>query len=421
MAEIDSKRSRPRVPMTSLVSTDDHATLWSMIALGTALAIWLEQRYRWAARLSAPVLALVIAMVLSNARIVPPTSPAYDFVGDWLMPLAIPLLLFRANLREIIRIGGRMFLVFHISAVGTLLGTALAVVVFKDAFGTSQTIQAAGLMAASYMGGSVNFMAIKTSYGVSENIANPLIVADNFVMAGMFVLLLSLGAARWIQRRFPHPHSADADPALATKRAAEHWQRKGISLLDIAWAFGFAFAVLAFATLTGKVMEALFAPDESRGMILDMAAVLLTNKFVLITCFSLFLATVLAVPLREINGPEELGAYLLALFLFTIGLPADLISVFRSAPLYFVFCGTIALVNLLFTLGIGRLLKQNLEELLVAVNANLGGAPSAAAMAISAGWPRLVLPAILVGVWGYVVGTPVGVLVTEWLTKILVA
>ena len=37
-----------------------------------------------------------------------------------------------------------------------------------------------------------------------------------------------------------------------------------------------------------------------------------------------------------------------------IGLPADLISVFRSAPLYFVFCGTIALVNLLFTLGIGR-------------------------------------------------------------------
>ena len=38
-------------------------------------------------------------------------------------------------------------------------------------------------------------------------------------------------------------------------------------------------------------------------------------------------------------------------------------------------------------------------------------------MAISAGWPRLVLPGLLVGIWGYVVGTPIGVLVYEILTR----
>jgi len=73
-----------------------------LITVGTALAIWLEQSYRWAARLSGPVLALLIAMVLSNTRVMPAESAAYDFVGDWLVPLAIPLLLFRAHLREII-------------------------------------------------------------------------------------------------------------------------------------------------------------------------------------------------------------------------------------------------------------------------------------------------------------------------------
>src|SRR5436190_5270196 len=86
--------------MTTLISPDDHATLWALIAIGTAVAIWLEHTYRWAAKLSAPVLALLIAMLLSNTRIVPADSPAYDFVGNWLVPLAIPLLLFRANLRE---------------------------------------------------------------------------------------------------------------------------------------------------------------------------------------------------------------------------------------------------------------------------------------------------------------------------------
>ncbi|MFP6896412.1 MAG: DUF819 family protein [Roseibacillus sp.] len=55
-----------------------------------------------------------------------------------------------------------------------------------------------------------------------------------------------------------------------------------------------------------------------------------------------------------------------------------------------------------------------LEELVIAINANLGGPPSAAAMAISAGWPRLVLPGILIGIWGYVIGTPVGILIVEW-------
>ncbi|HPC61658.1 MAG TPA: DUF819 family protein, partial [Verrucomicrobiota bacterium] len=69
------------------------------------------------------------------------------------------------------------------------------------------------------------------------------------------------------------------------------------------------------------------------------------------------------------------------------------------------------------TLGLGKLFRLNLEEILLSVNANLGGAPSAAAMAISAGWPRLVLPGILVGIWGYVIGTPIGVLVMQLMQR----
>src|SRR3954471_11506034 len=108
--------------MTSLIQPDDHAALWAIMAAGTAISIWLEQRFRWAARLSGPVLALLMAMALSNTRVVPMESRAYDFVTEWLVPLAIPLLLFRANFRQIIGTR-RLFLVFHIASVGTLVGT----------------------------------------------------------------------------------------------------------------------------------------------------------------------------------------------------------------------------------------------------------------------------------------------------------
>lgn len=403
--------------MTTLIPATDHATLWALIALGTALAIWLEQNFRWAAKLSAPVLALLIAMLLSNTRVVPAESPAYDFVGDWLVPLAIPLLLFRANLREIVHSGGRMVLVFHLSSVGTLLGTGLAVWALRGRLGSPDTEHAAGMMAASYIGGSVNFMALKTSYAVREAVSNPLIVADNFVMAGIFVLLLGIAASRWFRARYPHPHSADADAAGAGNLAAQHWQRKGISLLDVAWSLGFAFVVVAVAKWLGAQLPLLFPRTGTPGLGMGMLQTLLTNKFVLLTTVTLVLATLFARPLKKVNGPEEFGGYMLALFLFTMGLPADLVGVLRDAPLYFVFCGIIAVANLGFTLAVGKLLKLNLEELLLAVNANLGGAPSAAAMSISAGWPRLVLPGILAGIWGYVIGTPLGVMVVEFFLR----
>ena len=149
-----------------------------------------------------------------------------------------------------------------------------------------------------------------------------------------------------------------------------------------------------------------------------MLRVLLTNKFVLLSAVSLLAATVFHRPMSRINGPEEIGGYLLYLFLFVIGLPADLVSVVRNVPLLFAFCAVMAVTNLAVTLGVGRLFRWNLEEMLLCVNATLGGPPTAAAMSIAAGWSNLVLPALLVGIWGYVMGTAAGILVADILSRL---
>jgi uncharacterized membrane protein len=401
----------------SLISADDTWTLWALIVSGTALAIGLEQTYRWAARLSGPVLALLIAMLLSNTRLVPAQSPAYDFVDHYLVPLAIPLLLFRANALRIIRSTGRLFLAFHLASVGTLVGTFLAVGLLKGVIGSPDLEQAAGMMSASYIGGAVNFMAVKTSLHVRPAVADPLIVADNFVMAAMFVALLSVAASAFFRRHYPHPHLADSQQSEAGNLAAQHWQRKGIGLLDLGKALAVAFVAVALAEGLRRLVVPAFGDVAQAPLAWQMLQVVCTNHFVVLTAVSLALATVFHKPMAAINGPEELGTFILYLFLFCIGLPANLTLVLVQAPLFFVFCGIIAVVNLGWTLAWGRLLRFNLEELLLAVNATLGGAPSAAALAVSAGWPRLVLPGILVGIWGYVIGTPVGVVVAEWLKR----
>ena len=86
--------------MQSLISPENSWALWSILIGIAALSIWLEQTYQWAAKVTGAIIGLVIAMVLANLRIIPTDAPTYDVVWGYVVPLAIPLLLFQANIRK---------------------------------------------------------------------------------------------------------------------------------------------------------------------------------------------------------------------------------------------------------------------------------------------------------------------------------
>ena len=394
--------------MNSLIPPTDVWLLWAIIVSGVAASIYLEQTRTWAARISGPVLALVIAMVFSNTGLVPVNAPAYDVVDDYLVPLAIPLLLFQANLKRILGETGSMFRAFHVAALGTLIGSVLAAVLFRGSVEKLNDLIA--VMTGSYIGGSVNFVALKESLNVPDTLSNPLIVADNFVMAGMFAALLVIAGSRWFLARFPHPHTLASDAKGAESLAAEHWRRKEISLLDIAKALAVAFIVVALS----KKCSGWVNSHTQIALVKSLAG----NLYVWITAFTVTLSTLAPRLISRIHGADEVGMYLLYLFFFVIGLRADLVEVVRKVPVLFGVCGIMAVTNLAVTLVLGKLFRLNLEELLLSVNATLGGAPSAAAMAIAKGWRELVLPGLLVGIWGYVIGTFCGVLVSELLRRL---
>jgi uncharacterized membrane protein len=395
--------------MNTLIAPENVWPVWALIVVGTAVCIYLEQTRRWAAKLSGPVLALLVGMLLSNLKIMPAGGTAYDVVEDYLVPVAIPLLLFRANVARILRETGPMLLAFHIASVGTVVGAFQAALVFRGSF--PQVPEVAGIMTGSYVGGAVNFVAIKNSYGINENLTNPLLVADNFIMAGMFATLLVMAGSQFFRRHYPHPHSLQGDQEDVAALAARHWRPKEISLLDIATALAIAFAVASSSTL---ISGALKAQIESR-----IVQSVITNRYVWITFLTVAATTVLHRRMERIQGAEDIGMHLLYLFFFVIGLRADLVEVVKNVPVLFAFCLVIALTNLTFTLAVGKVLRLNLEELLLSVNATLGGAPSAAAMAISRGWSSLVLPGLLAGIWGYVIGTFVGIVVAEALRRMI--
>ena len=377
---------------------------------GTAVAIWMEQRFHWGAKLSGPVIALLIAMGLSNCRIMPADGevPAYEFVSTWLVPMALPLLLLRADFRQIALATGRLMISFHLAVVGTLVGAVLGFAVVKGM--VPEAAKAAGIMSASYIGGMVNFLAVQESTHASSTLTTSLIVSDNLVMAGFFLVILWIVSSSFFLRRYRHPHTEEADTA-GTEAAGAHWERKGISLLDVAVCLSVASAVVAVAMLIKKNAELLWLPPGDTQWLESIARDLLTNRFVLVTAISLVTATLFARSLKRVNGADELGSFMLYLFLFSIGLPANLKAMLSGGPALFVLCGIMATTNVLVPLVVGWFLRLPIEELMIGVNASLGGPPTAAAMAISKGWSKLVLPGLLVGLWGYTIGTPLGLLV----------
>ena len=111
--------------MSTLISPENDWALWAVLLASGAFGLWAE-RTRWGSKLSGAVIAIGAAFVLSNLRVIPSSAPAYDVVWSFLVPLAIPLLLFTADLKRIIREAGPTLLAFAAGAVGTVLGTWLA-------------------------------------------------------------------------------------------------------------------------------------------------------------------------------------------------------------------------------------------------------------------------------------------------------
>lgn len=394
--------------MNSLISADNAWALWSILIGIAALSIYLEQTYSWASKITGAIIGLVIAMLLANFNVIPTVAPTYDVVWGYVVPLAIPLLLFNANIKKIWRESGRIMVIFMISSVGTLLGVFLAHSLLKNSIPDLYKMSA--MMTGSYIGGGVNFAAMAESFGAGEEWISALTVADNLLMALYFFVLLAIPSVNFFLKKFKHPHIDAVNAAVDTNEgetlAKQYWGRKEISLRDIAFGVALSFIIVWVSTEIAAVLKAVIPTGN---FAYDLLNGLLGNKYLLITTFTMLLATYAPNFMSGIHGAQEIGTFLIYIFLVVIGVPASIPVILSQAPLLLVFTAIIVAVNMIISLVVGKIFKFDLEEILLASNANIGGPTTAAAMAIAKGWNKLIGPIILAGVWGYIIGNYLGI------------
>ena len=126
--------------------------------------------------------------------------------------------------------------------------------------------------------------------------------------------------------------------------------------------------------------------------------------YLLLTTLTLVIVAIWGDFFEKLAGASEIGTFLIYIFFVVIGTPASFVTIVKTAPLLFIFVMIILIFNLGLSLLLGKLLKFNIEEILLASNATAGGPTTAAALAIGKGWTDLVGPILIVGTLGYVIG-----------------
>lgn len=394
----------------SLISADNSLLLWAFLMLSAAAAIVIEQNCRWAAKIPGAVIALLIALAASNFGLIPTDAPVYDAVWGYIVPLAIPLLLFQLDLHALFKESGRLLILFLLSSIGTMVGTLVGFFLLKDHIPELDKIS--GMIAASYTGGGVNFAAMTARLEPDKTLTAATIVADNLMMACYFFILIGLSASMVARRIWGSPYQDELEKnssGTASNAAAEYWSAKPISLQGIALSLGSAIVLVAVSFTLSSGLKTFLG--EGSNMLTTMLFSLMTDKYLLLTSLTLLSIALFHHKMHHLTGSQELGTYGIYLFFVVIGIPASIPLIIQNTPLLFVFTLTVALINLVVTLIFGKLLKFSIEEIVLACNANVGGPTTAAALAIGRGWRTLVGPILLIGTIGYVIGNYVGILV----------
>ncbi|MFT5484362.1 MAG: putative membrane protein [Halieaceae bacterium] len=375
----------------ALISQDNVFALGAIIFALAWLGFWIDN-HPIGQKTSGVVWVLVGGMVLSNFNIIPLASPVYGFVGGSLVPLAIPLLLLKGDLRKIFRESGGVMISFFIASMATVAGVVLGF--FLLDLGEIGP-KVAGVYAGGWIGGAVNFLAVSQAVEMTPTEFSVSISASSVVSIAALMLLIVIPSLGWITKWVPElVRKADE----VAEQAAVKSDEVPFRLTHVTGALAISFAICAAAQMIA-------------------AALAMTQYNILfITVITIAVANLFPQAMSKLEGEFELGMLLMYLFFAIVGAGTDATSFLADALVLFFYGMIIIVTHLALVLVAARFLKIDLAEAIVASAAALVGPAVTAAIAISKGWKHLVTPGIMCGIFGYVIATFIGVTITAFLS-----
>jgi uncharacterized membrane protein len=369
----------------------------NIFALGTVLfglawfGFWIDSK-PIGKKIAGVVWVISAAMLLSNFHIIPFKSAAYDFVGATLVPLAIPMLLFKADIRRIFRESGKIIFIFSIAVIGTILGAVLGFYLFDLG---EMGAKVAGVYTGGWIGGAVNFVSVSQAVEMTKEEFSITLAAGSQVSNLALLMLILVSSTPWIIRMVPSTIMKEMEGS--SQLEMEDSTLPTFSLTHVTGTVAISFSICALS----QHLAVLLSWTQYSILIITILAIAIANLFPNF--------------MNEINGDFELGMMLMYIFFASVGAATNAASFIGQAVNLFFYGLFIIVFHLSLVICFAKLLKIDLAEAIVGSGAALVGPAVTAAIASARGWRNLVTPAIMCGIFGYAIGTFIGVAVTNFL------
>ncbi len=391
--------------------TFDSLFILAVLCLLIAISEWLV-KHTFLRHFGTALLVILLTAIVANVGILPAGSPpdnpvvVYDGIFGYIAPLAIFLLLLQVNLLDILRAGKALIILFLLGATGTSLGVILGMWVIDGAELLGDNfVGLSGMFVGTYTGGSINFNALAIHYDMVKEglLYGGTVAIDNIITAIWMMATISIPK---LLRRFwkQGSNSVVEKPTTANSIDADP---------DVEEVSPYELGVLLFAGFF-----TLWISDLVAGWFANQGIKI--PSIVLVSIIALIIAQIPQA--QKLRGPQVLGSFAVTLFLAVIGAFCDLSALGSIGSIglnLLILVVIIVLVHGSIVFGSAWLFKIDPDLAAVASQANIGGPPSALALARSLGRQDLVLPAVLVGSLGYAIGTFLGLGVAEFIIPLL--
>jgi uncharacterized membrane protein len=381
----------------SYIDPRDVLALTAVIMLLTWLGFVMDAS-RFGKAIPGVVCIITGGLVLSNLRITPFSSTVSDFVGQYIVAAAIPLLMIKADLKKIFAESGRVMLGFAAACVGIVVGVLVGYYLLQP---WHVGAKVAGFFAAGFIGGTISMIAVGNAVQMTAGEISVATGASTIPSVLGLMVLVALPNLRIVQRHLPcrlanDPASSEAD-IQATTAVPE------FRLTHITGALALTLCICAVSRIIEQFVARLVAHDQSQYNILY------------VTTLTVVVANVFPRQLHKLRGEFDLGMIFMYMFFAMIGLGTNITSFLSNAISLFFYVIILLSVGIVVSLVLSRVLKLDLTEAITGLGAAIVGPAATVAVVAGKGWHSMISPAVMTGIFCHIAGNFIGLTVATLL------
>lgn len=363
--------------------------------------IYLSQKIRLVNKIGVVVMAYIVGIIAGHSGLMPSSSrEVQDMLTMLSIPLAIPLILFSANLRQWSHLAGKTAISMLIGLVSVVVTVTAGFLILKNQH-IPELWKVGGMLIGVYTGGTPNLASLKLMLDVDEEIYLLTHTYDMLASAVYLLFLISVGKRVFSIILPPFATTGDKyEAADDSARPIEDYS--GMlhpeNLKSLLSALG--LSVLIFGISGGA---SFLIPQVSQIVVVIL----------LITSLGVGSSFIPAV--SRLKKSFELGMYFILVFSVAVASMVDVTALSGSTLGVLPYLSFVIFGSLLMHVLLARFFRIDTDTVMITSTAMICSPPFVPVVAGALKNRAIVVSGLTVGIVGYAVGNYLGVAVAELL------